>query len=101
MSNINIKPLKDKVLIRRDAAKQSIETSIGLLVIPESYQEKENFGTVIARGPEADELLQIGSRVLFGKHDGMVIPRSYFDDASEYIMMTDKAIRAVILNEGS
>lgn len=69
-----IKPLGDRVLIRRAQA----ETSKGGILIPESAKEKPKKGEVLAVGPgkidERGELckveLKVGDKVLFGGYAG-------------------------------
>lgn len=86
------KPLKNRVLIERDESK----TEVGGLVIPTEYQEKETFGNVIAVGPSADDAIQVGQRVLFGKHDGVEISESVIGRKGDFILVRDDQVRAVI-----
>ena len=73
----NIKPLGDRVLIKRSKA----QTSKGGIILPDTAQEKPREGTIIAVGPgKADEngkietlSVKIGDRVLFGPYAGTEI----------------------------
>lgn len=70
-----MKPIQDRVLIKRDA----IETeSEGGIALPEAYLDKENTGTVVAAGDgKFDDLgvkhpltVKVGDRVVFGPNVG-------------------------------
>lgn len=89
------KPLKDKVVIKRDESKEEI----GGIVIPETAQNREIFGTVISVGSEALEDLEPGQRVFFGKGDGVSIPKEYFTEPGDYIIMSDSQIRGIVYAE--
>ena len=52
MSNLNIKPLADRVLVEPAAAETT--TSSGI-IIPDTAKEKPQRGTVVAVGPETTE----------------------------------------------
>lgn len=70
MSNVNIKPLADRVLVEPAAAEE--KTASGLF-IPDTAKEKPQKGTVIAVGNgKKDEPLtvKVGDTVLYGKYAG-------------------------------
>ena len=75
---MQIRPLHDRVIIKRLAAETT--TSFGI-VIPDSAGEKPDQGEVIAVGPgkrdEAGRIIaldvKVGDRVLFGKYSGQTV----------------------------
>ena len=92
MSKVNIKPLADRVLIEPLPAES--QTASGLF-IPDSAQEKQHKGTVIAVGTgKKDEpmTVKVGDQVLYGKYSGSELQ---FDGA-DYLMMREEDILAVI-----
>ncbi len=92
MSKVNIKPLADRVLISPLPA--ATKTASGLY-IPDSAQEKQQRGTVVAAGPgKKDEPLtvKVGDTVLYGKFSGTEIKF----DGEDYIIMREDDILAII-----
>lgn len=88
-------PLYDRVIVRRD--KPNEKYGVGLIIIPESAQEKMQRGVVIAAGTgKISDLtndvrpMQVkpGDRILFGKFTGDPIEI----DGEEFIMMREDAI---------
>ena len=68
-----MRPLNDRVIVKRDTA----ETQIGSIIVPEKAQESSFFGTVVAVGPgkRSEKTGQrvpldtkVGDRVCFGKY---------------------------------
>lgn len=64
-------PIGKRVVIQRIPK----DTKIGEFVIPESFQVEQNYATVIAAGPRAQEILDdagisIGDTICFGKWAG-------------------------------
>jgi chaperonin GroES len=57
----NLKPLNDKLIVRRDEAE---ETTASGIVLPDAAQEKPTKGTVLAVGP--GKLADNGSRTAVG-----------------------------------
>lgn len=91
-----IKPLYDRVLIKRSESEQ---TSAGGIIIPDTAQEKTQAGTVIMVG-EGKLLndgtirqLQIkkGDEVLFGKYSGTEVKH----EGQEYLILREDEILAV------
>lgn len=92
MSKVNIKPLADRVLIEPLPAET--QTASGLF-IPDSAQEKQHKGTVIAVGTgKKDEplTLKVGDKVLYGKYSGSELKL----DGTDYLMMREEDIMAII-----
>lgn len=92
-----IKPLHDRVIVRRIEDK---ETTAGGIIIPDSAKEKPQEGEVIAVGEgkyKEDGTRQTldvknGDRVLFGKYSGSEITL----DGEEFLMMREDEILGII-----
>ena len=75
---MNIRPLHDRVLVRR---MEEETTSSGGIVIPDSAAEKPQRGEIVAAGSgkrlESGEIVpldvKVGDQVLFGKYSGTEI----------------------------
>jgi len=75
MSEIKLKPLGDRVVIKPAAAE---EKTAGGIILPDTVKEKPVEGTVIAAGPGkvADDgkaikmEVKVGDKVLYGKYSG-------------------------------
>jgi chaperonin GroES len=92
MSNINIKPLADRVLVEPAAAEE--KTAFGI-IIPDTAKEKPQRGQIVAVGNgKKDEPLtvKVGDTVLYGKYSGTEITV----DGKEYLIMRESDIFAVI-----
>lgn len=66
MTQVNVKPLADRVLIEPAAAEK---TTAGGIIIPDTAKEKPQRGTVVAVGPgKKDEpvTVKVGDLVLYG-----------------------------------
>lgn len=94
---MNIRPLRDHVVVRR---KDEESTSAGGIVLPGSAKEKPNQGEVLAVGPGAvkdnGEVrpmdVSVGDTVLFGPYAGNTVKI----DGEEVIIMGEKDIYGVI-----
>ena len=99
----NIKPLHDRVIIRR--IEDSTDKTAGGLFIPDTAKEKPQEGEVIAAGDgkyKEDGTRQAldvkaGDRVLFGKYSGSEIKL----DGEEFIIMREDEILGVINRAGA
>ncbi len=99
----NIKPLHDRVIIRR--IEDSTDKTAGGLFIPDTAKEKPQEGEVIAAGEgkyKEDGTRQAldvkaGDRVLFGKYSGSEIKL----DGEELIIMREDEILGVINRAGA
>lgn len=92
MTQVNVKPLADRVLIQPSAAEQK---TAGGIIIPDTAKEKPQRGTVVAIGPgKKDEPLtvKVGDLVLYGKYSGTEITI----EGSDYLIMRESDIVAVI-----
>ena len=94
----NIKPLHDRVIIRR--IEDNVNQTAGGLFIPDTAKEKPQEGEVIAVGEgkyKEDGTRQTldvkaGDRILFGKYSGSEIKL----DGEEYLIMREDEILGVI-----
>jgi chaperonin GroES len=99
----NIKPLHDRVIIRR--IEDSTNTTAGGLFIPDTAKEKPQEGEVIAAGEgkyKEDGTRQTldvkaGDRVLFGKYSGSEIKL----DGEEFLIMREDEILGIIERAGA
>lgn len=92
MSNVNIRPLADRVLVQPAAAEE--KTASGLY-IPDTAKEKPQRGTVVAVGNgKKDEPLtvQVGDTVLYGKYSGTELSV----DGKDYLIMRESDIFAIL-----
>lgn len=94
---MTIRPLHDRVLVRRTEEKL---TSAGGIIIPGSATEKPDRGEIIAAGngkiTDSGEVrtmdVQIGDTILFGQYAGTAVKV----DGEELLMMSESDILAVI-----
>ena len=94
---MNIRPLHDRVLVRRIEQDQK---TAGGIIIPDTAQEKPQEGEVVAAGPgargEDGRLTPLdvaaGDRILFGKWSGTEVKV----DGEELLIMKESDIMGVI-----
>jgi chaperonin GroES len=97
MAKLNIKPLGDKVIVKRVEAE---EKTAGGIVLPDSAKEKPKRGVVLAVGN--GRLLDDGSRsAMQVKKDNQVLFTSYAGteikvNGEEYMIMDESDILGVI-----
>jgi len=92
MSDVKIKPLADRVVVKPLEAQ---EKTISGIIIPDSAKEKPQRGTVMAAGPGTkDEKMEVkvGDVVLYGKYAGTEINL----DGKDYLIMKQTDIFAII-----
>lgn len=98
----NIRPLHDRVIVRRIDEGEQIR---GGIIIPDSAKEKPQEGEVIAAGEgkyKDDGTRQaldvkVGDRVLFGKYSGSEIKI----DGEEYLIMREDEILGILERAGA
>ena len=96
---MNVRPLHDRVLIKRVEEKEVVK---GGIIIPDTAKEKPMEGEVVAVGPgkiqddgkRAAMDVKAGDRILFGKYAGTEIK---IDD-QDYVIMREEEILAVLQN---
>lgn len=73
-ADVSYAPLFARVLIKRE-----VQTESGGVLIPETIAKRHARceGIVIAKGPTADESIEIGKRVIFGRHAGTWLDATY------------------------
>lgn len=94
----NIKPLGNRVLVKRVKA----QTSKGGIILPDSAQEKPKEGMVVAVGPgkvndqgQRDPLsVQPGQKVLFALYSGTEIKNN--DSEDEFLILTEEDILGIL-----
>jgi chaperonin GroES len=94
---MNIRPLHDRVVIRR---MEEERTSAGGIVIPDSATEKPAQGEIVAVGNgkilESGEIrpldVKVGDKVLFGKYGGTEVKV----EGEDLLVMREDDITAVI-----
>ncbi len=98
MTAKNIKPLGNRVLVKRAEAR----VSKGGILLPDSAQQKPKMGEVIAAGPgKMDEEgrvqpmnVRTGDTVLFGSYAGSEVKS---DEAGvEYLIMSEDEILGIV-----
>lgn len=99
MSEKNIKPLGNRVLIKRTEMKMTK----GGILLPETAQEKPRQGEVVAVGPgKIDDKgnlkavnLNVGDHVLFSSYAGTEVKTE--NDQAEYLIMAEDDILGVLV----
>ncbi len=89
---MTIKPLGDRVLIKRVEAEEKTKSGI---VLPGSAQEKPQMAEVLAVGPGTDEVkmeVSVGDKVIFSKYAGTELKL----DNADVILMSQKDILAIV-----
>jgi chaperonin GroES len=93
---MKIRPLQDRILIRR---LEEEETTAGGIIIPDTAKEKPQEGVVVAAGPgkirddgNINALdVRKGDRVLFGKYAGTDVTL----DGDDYTILREEDVLAV------
>jgi len=96
-SKVTLQPLGDKVVVARD---ESLDTTAGGIVLPDSAKDKPSRGTIIAvgtgklldDGTRGELQVKKGDRVLFTSY----APETINIDDEEYLLMSEGDILAVI-----
>lgn len=99
MSMKNIKPLGDRVMIKRSEAK----LSKGGILLPDAAKEKPKQGEVVAVGPgkldDSGKMKQmhvsIGDRVLFSAYAGTEVKTD--EPQADYLIMSEDDILGVLV----
>lgn len=94
---MKVRPLHDRILIKRIEEKETIK---GGIIIPDSAKEKPQEGEVIAvgKGKKTEDGkvipldVQAGDRILFGKYSGTEIK---IDD-HEYLIVREEEVLGVL-----
>jgi len=97
MTNVNFRPLHDRVVVRRV---ESEEKTAGGIIIPDTAKEKPSEGEVVATGPGARDDggnivaldVKAGDRILFGKWSGTEVKLN----GEDLLIMKESDIMGVI-----
>ena len=95
---INVKPLHDRVLVKR--VEEAVEQKVGGIIIPDSAKEKPLSADVVAVGPgEYDDSgkrkaldVKVGDKVLIGKWSGTEVKI----DGEEYLILKENEILGIV-----
>ena len=95
---MNVRPLYDKVLIKRLAEE---EKTAGGIIVPDSAKEKPLKGEVIAvgKGRVLDDgkcvplEVKVGDNVLFGKYSGTEVK---IDSNNDYLVLSESEIFGIV-----
>ncbi len=94
---MNIRPLHDRVLIKRI---EETESQIGSIIIPDTAKEKPQQGEVVGvgngklldNGERAPVDVKVGDRILFGKYSGSDIKI----EGEEYLIVREDEILGIL-----
>ena len=89
---MTVKPLADRVLIKRLEAEEKTQ---GGILLTSSAQEKPQMAEVVAVGPGTEDVkmeVKAGDKVIFSKYAGNEIKV----DGEEFILMSQKDILAIV-----
>ena len=97
MAKLNVRPINDKVLVKRLAAES---TTRGGIVLPDNAKEKPKEGSVVAvgtgklkrDGTRSDFQVKEGDRVIFSSYAGTEVKVS----GAEYLILGEDDILAII-----
>ena len=98
---MKIKPLHDRILVRR--LKEG-EQTIGGIIIPDTAREKPQRGQILAvgngkvndKGHRVPLLVKVGERILFGPYGQEVVL-----DGEEYLILRQEEVLAVLGGGGT
>ncbi|HUO31632.1 MAG TPA: co-chaperone GroES [Bryobacteraceae bacterium] len=94
---MNLRPLHDRILVRRLEEQENVR---GGIIIPDSAKEKPQQAEVVAvgagklldNGQRAEMDVKAGDRILFGKYSGSDIKI----DGQEYLILREDEILGVL-----
>ena len=97
MAKINIKPLADRVLVRR--LEDEEEQKVGDIIIPDTAKEKPQEAEVVAVGPGSLDdgkrvplEVKAGDKVLLGKYSGTEVKI----EGEEYLIIREDELLAIV-----
>ena len=97
MATINIKPLADRVLVKR--LDEAEEQKVGGIIIPDTAKEKPQEAEIVAVGPGRIEdgervglEVSVGDKVLIGKYSGTEVKI----EGEEFLIMREDDILAIV-----
>ena len=97
MANINIKPLADRVLVKR--LDEEEEQKVGGIIIPDTAKEKPQEAEVVAVGPGSlddgkriEPEVKAGDKVLIGKYSGNEVKI----EGEDYLIIREDELLAIV-----
>ena len=97
MAKVNIRPLADRVLVRR--LEDDAEQKVGGIIIPDTAKEKPQEAEVVAVGPGSlDDGKRVppevkeGDKVLIGKYSGTEVKI----EGEEYLIIREDELLAIV-----
>lgn len=95
-TNLKVKPLSDRVLVKRE---EQTQKTAGGIFLPETAKEEPQFGRVVRTGPGKYEdgktrplFIKEGDKVIFGKYSGTKVKVG----EDELLFMREEDIMAVV-----
>ncbi len=91
-SNVNVKPLADRVLVEPAPAETK---TAGGIIIPDTAKEKPMRGKIVAVGngkPDEPMTVKVGDTVLYGKYAGTELSI----EGKDYLIMKESDIYAIV-----
>lgn len=97
MSELKLKPLADRIVVR---AMEAEETTKGGIILPDTAKEKPVEGTIVAAGPgkisddgkKIEMEVKVGDKILYGKYSGTEITV----EGEEYLIMRESDVFAIV-----
>lgn len=97
MSSVNVRPLNDRILVKR---MEEDTTTPGGIIIPDSAKEKPQKGQVVAAGTgrilddgkKVPLDVKVGDKILFGKYAGTELKL----EGEDYLMMREEDVLGVL-----
>ena len=97
MANINVRPLADRVLVKR--LDEEEEQKVGGIIIPDTAKEKPQEAEVVAVGPGSFEdgkrvapEVKAGDKVLIGKYSGTEVKI----EGEDYLIIREDELLAIV-----
>ena len=97
MATITIRPLADRVLVKR--LDEAEEQKVGGIIIPDTAKEKPQEAEIVAVGPGRIEdgervglEVSVGDKVLIGKYSGTEVKI----EGEEYLIMREDDVLAIV-----
>ena len=97
MATINIKPLADRVLVKR--LDEAEEQKVGGIIIPDTAKEKPQEAEIVAVGlgriEDGERVgleVSVGDKVLIGKYSGTEVKI----EGEEYLIMREDDVLAIV-----
>lgn len=97
MSDFQIKPLEDRVIVKPSTIEEKTK---GGIILPDTAKEKPIEGTVVATGPgkvkdDGSNIplsVKVGDKILYGKYSGTEVKL----DGEEYLIMRESDIFGIL-----